>query len=167
MTIENRMSILDDECLMIRHSGEIPEVALHNALHFLTGDPEGPGLKLRPNEVRRLNEAVIGRYRRIILRDLDPRLRDKRVYRGIARSISNWERLCRFATREGVAIRDLKNEIAAALKAFLKQEIADVVAGRRTTSINCDADRLTAFGAAVGFDFRCLPSEWQRHLGRI
>ncbi len=66
MPSENRMAVLDDECLMIRSSGEIPEVALHNALYFLTRDPEGPGFKLRANEVRRLNEAVIWRYRRII-----------------------------------------------------------------------------------------------------
>ncbi len=166
MSTENRMAVLDDECLMIRNSGEIPEVALHNALHFLTRDPEGPGFKLRASEVRRLNEAVISRYRRIILRDLDPRLRDKTVYRGITRSITNWERLCRFATRQGFAIQDLRDEIAAALGDFLEQDIADVVAGRRTTSVDCDPDRLMAFGAAVGFDFRRLPSGWQRQVDR-
>lgn len=166
MPSEHRMAVLDDECLMIRNSGEIPEVALHNALHFLTRDPEGPGFTLRPSEVRRLNEAVIRRYRRIILRDLDPRLRDKSVYRGITRSIANWERLNRFATREGFAIEDLRDEIATALGIFLDQDIADVAAGRRTTSIDCDPERLMAFGAAVGFDYRRLPSGWQRYCDR-
>ena len=112
MPSEIRMSFLDDECLMIRSSGEIPEVALHNALHYLTLDPEGPRLNLQPEEIRRLHAAVIRRYRRIVLRDLDPRLRDKSVYRGIERSITNGEWLSRFAARERFDLEDLKNDIA-------------------------------------------------------
>ena len=34
--------ILDDELLIIRHSGEIPEVALQGSIFFLTSDPQGP-----------------------------------------------------------------------------------------------------------------------------
>ena len=166
MPTENRMSILDDECLMIRNSGEIPEVALHNALHYLTRDPDGPRWNLQPEEIQRLHDAVIRRYRRIVLRDLDPRLRDKSVYRGIARSITNWERLSCFAARERFDLKDLRDEVAAALGAFLDREIADIVAGKRTTCIDCDSDRIRAFGAAVGFDFRCLPADWPRHLDR-
>ena len=166
MSNANRKSIIDDECLMIRNSGEIPEVALHNALHDLTQDPDGPGMKLTPDEIHRLREAVLRRYRRIVLRDFDPRLRDKSVYRGMTRSISNWERLSRFAARERIAIQGLRNEIAAALGAFLEREIADIAAGKRVACINCGLDRLLAFGAAVGFDFRRLPSRWQRYLDR-
>ncbi len=165
MPAGSRRDILDDECTMIRNSGEIPEVALHNALHYLTQDADGPGLILQTEEIRQLQTAVIGRYRRIILRDLDSRLRDKSVYRGIARSITNWERLTRFAAREKFALQDLKAGIAAALELFLKREIDDIVAGKRAaTSIDCSRGDLLAFCTEVGFDPQTLPADWQRQL---
>lgn len=164
MPTNDRTAAIDDELVIIRNSGEIPEVALHNALHFLSQDPEGPELTLAPDELRRLQQAVVERYRRIILRDLDPRLRDKSVYRGIARGITNWERLGRFITRNPFAIKDLKTEIAHALQVFLEQEITDVAAGRRDTCIDCGLRDLQAFSAAVGFNLGDLPPEWMRHL---
>ncbi len=166
MPADSRRAILEDELIMIRNSGEIPEVALHNAVHYLTRDAAGPGLALRPGEIRRMQEAVLQRYRRIILRDLNPRLRDKQVYRGIARSIINWERLCRFAVRAKFTLREPKTEIAMALGAFLEQEVMDVAAGRRDTCVNCDLEQLQTFSAAVGFDLRRLPVGWHRHLRR-
>lgn len=164
MSTDDRNAILDDELIMIRNSGELPEIALHNAIYHLGQDDEGPRLTLRPEEIRQLQEAVISRYRRIILRDLDPRLRDKSVYRGIERSAINWERLCRFAVRHQLAIRDIQAEIAMALGVFLKQEIRDVTSGRRVTSVNCNLECLQAFSATVGFDLDALPPEWMRHL---
>ncbi|MDJ0810499.1 MAG: hypothetical protein QNJ48_08300 [Desulfobacterales bacterium] len=164
MPDDSRHTILEDELIMIRSSGEIPEVALHNAVHYLTRDAEGPGLTLRPGEIRRLQEAVLQRYQRIILRDLNARLRDKPVYRGIERSIINWGRLCRFAAREKFALQALKTEIATALGAFLEQEVVDVAAGRRATCVNCNLERLQTFSAAVGYDLRRLPVGWHRYL---
>jgi hypothetical protein len=32
---------LADELLIVRHSGEIPEVALHGSIFFLTREPNG------------------------------------------------------------------------------------------------------------------------------
>ncbi len=167
MPIKNRRAFLDDEHLMIRNSGEIPEVALYDALHYLTQDVEGPGLKLTVDEVRRMKKAVIERYQRIIRRDLDPRLRDKSVYRGIERSITNWERLCRFAAREHFTLGDFEREMAKALRAFLELEITDVTAGTRITCVNCTWERLQAFSLAVGCDLQRLPAGWQRMLGLV
>lgn len=165
MPNDDRGAILEDELIMIRNSGEIPEIALHNALYYLHQDPDGPGLNLLPEEIQRLQEAVLGRYRRIILRDLNPRLRDKSIYRGIERSMVNWKRLCRFADREQLSIEDFKAEIAMTLHDFLNREIMDVSSGKRATSVNCNLERLLAFGSAVGFDPRTLPPGWRRHLG--
>jgi hypothetical protein len=164
MPTDDRTAAIDDELLMIRNSGEIPEVALHNALHFLSQDPEGPGLTLAPDELCRLQQAVVERYRRIILRDLDPRLRDKSVYRGLTRCITNWKRLGRFIARAPFAIQTLKTEIAHALQNFLEEEINDVASGRRDTCIDCSLRDLQAFSDAVGFDLDDLPPDWKRHL---
>ena len=80
---------LGDEILILGDSGEIPEIAYHTTLHYLCDDPEGPGLTLEPEDFHRLREPVVARYRWIIMRDLDPANRDKRIYRGVARSIAN------------------------------------------------------------------------------
>ncbi|MBL0713599.1 MAG: hypothetical protein JJV98_07835 [Desulfosarcina sp.] len=162
MYADERKAALDDELIMIRNSGEIPEVALHNAVYFLSQDPEGPSLKLLPKEIRRLQEAVMERYRRIVLRDLDSRLRDKTVYRGVERCITNWERLCRFAAREGFPMQSLRQEIVVALTGFIQQEVADVRSGPRETCINCSPERLQRFSAALGVDPEDLPPGWTR-----
>jgi hypothetical protein len=164
MPTDERTAALEDELIMIRHSGEIPEVALHNAIHFLCEDGEGPGLILRPEELRRLRQAVVERYRRIILRDLDPRLRDKSIYRGLRRSMVNWERLVRFGCRTSLTIDAVRTEVAGALKHFLLREISDAAAGRRVTCIDCGSRDLQDFSTAVGFDLGELPSDWRRHL---
>ena len=41
-----RNALMEEELLLVRHSGEIPEVALHASLHFLCDDEEGPRLIL-------------------------------------------------------------------------------------------------------------------------
>ena len=46
MISDERTLLLEEELLLVRHSGEIPEVALHASVHYLTEDPEGPGLVL-------------------------------------------------------------------------------------------------------------------------
>jgi hypothetical protein len=144
MSSDERAAALEEEMIMIRHSGEIPEVALHNAIHFLCEDAAGPGLALQPEELRRLQQAVVERYRRIILRDLAPRLRDKSIYRGLRRSMINWERLVRFGRRTSLAIDAVRTEVAGALKHFLLQEIADVAVGPPVSTAGCRISRPSA-----------------------
>ena len=94
---------LADELLIVRHSGEIPEVALHGSIFFLTRDPDGPTIDITPAELLLLKKMVVARYREIITRDLDANNRDKGLYRGLARCICNWQRLKRFCQREDFA----------------------------------------------------------------
>ncbi|MCK4838975.1 MAG: hypothetical protein KAS94_09220, partial [Desulfobulbaceae bacterium] len=81
---------LADELLLVRHSGEIPEVALHGSIFFLTRDPNGPTIEITPAELLLLKKMVVSRYQEIIHRDLDPNNRDKGLYRGLGRCIINW-----------------------------------------------------------------------------
>ena len=140
-----RRDILEDEWYHVRHSGEIPEVALHSSIHYLTVDKEGPHLILAEEDLQLLCRAAVERYREIILRDLTPANRDKTIYRGILRSIANWRRLKRFCQRHMMEIEEIKKELPDVLLFFLKNEIHEVAGGLRQSSINCTFDDITSF----------------------
>ncbi|MHB1014801.1 MAG: hypothetical protein ACYC2W_05950, partial [Desulfurivibrionaceae bacterium] len=74
----DRESLLAEEILIVRHSGEIPEIAFHSSLYYLCEDPAGPQLTLREKELDILRQQVVARYRDILLRDLSPENRDAR-----------------------------------------------------------------------------------------
>ncbi len=151
-------ALIEDELLMLRHSGEIPEIALHQSIYFLCEDPEGPGLDCIPEEALSLmKRAVFERYRVISLRDLKPENRDLSIYRGVARSIMNYRRLVRFCELEGIDYSEVTGEIARFLKIFLEQELEDVVSGRRKPCINCTYWDLLGFVQALGMDPSDLP----------
>jgi hypothetical protein len=152
---------LADELLIVRHSGEIPEVALHGSLYYLTSAPDGPGLVLEEAEILALKGMVVERYREIIGRDLEPANRDLSLYRGLARAAVNWRRLEKFCRREGLAVASLQEETGSALLAFLRAETRAVAQGQRRSSLNCPAEELAAFIAEVGLDPAALPPGWQ------
>lgn len=164
MTIPDKETLLSEELLIVRTAGEIPEIAFHGALHYLTTDPDGPGLTLDPADIRRLEEEVVARYREIMLRDLDPANRELRLYRGIRRCLFNWERLGKFYGRQGLAGDDaLRQEIAERLCAFLHNEALEVREGLRSSSVNCTAAELTLFCRLLALDTDRLPATWE-HL---
>lgn len=164
MNLDDKKNLLAEELLIVRNSGEIPEIAFHSALHYLTADPEGPGVTLTAAEIRQLESQVIARYREILLRDLDPANRDLRLYRGIKRAIFNWERLGKFRGRQRLACdARLRQEIATALSAFLHNEALEVKEGVRPSSVNCTAAELENFCQQLGITPGQLPAAW-RHL---
>jgi hypothetical protein len=152
---------LTDELLIVRHSGEIPEVALHGSLYFLTRDPDGPALELAEAEIMALKRMVVERYREIIGRDLEPANRDRALYRGLARAAVNWRRLEKFCRREGLEAEDWRRETRVALLALVRREAAEVAAATRTSSINCPAEELRAFAQAVKLSPAALPPGWE------
>lgn len=163
MTMLDKESLLAEELLIVRNSGEIPEIAFHSALHYLTTDPEGPQLTLAAEDIRQLEEQVVARYREIMLRDLDPANRDLRLYRGIRRCIYNWERLGKFCARQGLGCdEELRREIAAALCAFLHNEALEVREGLRASSVNCTAQELADLCEALAVEVHQLPAGWQQ-----
>lgn len=151
---------LGDELLIVRHSGEIPEVALHGSLYYLTQDPQGPGIALDHPEVRMLKKMVVERYREIIRRDLEPANRDLGLYRGVARALANWRRLSDFCRKEGWPREAYRIEVAEALVAFLRNEVAEVRVGARTSAINCDCEAMRTFARGLGLGPEELPEGW-------
>lgn len=137
-------SFIEDEKLIILHSGEIPEIAYHGSIYHLTEDPEGPLLK-KDIDLSPLKEAVILRYQTIIFRDINHNNREKCTYRGIARAIVNYDRLNNFANREGIDIQHILNIIKKKVMDFLQQEVNEVTKGNRKTCINCSIHELKNF----------------------
>lgn len=152
---------LADELLIVRHSGEIPEVALHGSLYFLTSAPDGPAMVLGEAEVKALKGMVLARYQEIIRRDLEPANRDRSLYRGLARAAINWRRLEKFCRQEGLAVADLRRETRMALLAIVQREVQEVAAKSRRSSINCPAKELRFFAEEVGLSPSELPPGWE------
>lgn len=145
----------------MRNSGEIPEIALHTSLYFLTEDLEGPRLRLEDEELLLLYKAALARAREIVLRDLDPRNRDLRIYRGVARSLVNWQRLQNLCGRINRHCPGFREEVAQALLAFLDNEVREVRAGLRASSVNCNAHELVSFCRELDLAVSRLPAGWE------
>ncbi len=155
---EELRQILDEEAFMILHSGETPEIAYHGSLYYLFEDQDGPGLDPEATDLAPLKQAVFQRYRKILLRDMNPAYRDKSIYRGIARSIANWHRMKNFCRREGMDMEETRKEAAGRLLIFLENEVDEVNSGKRkASSINCTWKDLETFAAELGIDPRNLP----------
>lgn len=153
--------ILEDEILMIENGGEIPEVTYHGSLYFLERDPDGPQITVLAEDHRRLKLAVIEGYRRIIIRDLKPENREKRLYRGLERCAANWHRLRVFCQREQLDYRMVADEVCEWVKRFFITEINDVISLGKSTCVNCTVDTLSEFFNTVGFSTTDLPEEWK------
>ena len=149
--------------LIVRHSGEIPEIAFHSALYYLCEDPAGPRLTLRQKDLFLLRQEVVARYRKLLARDLNPKNRDTRTYRGLKRCIFNWERLGKFYARQELEIEPiLRLEIAEALCCFLHQEANEVRAGLRQSCLNCTKEELEVFAQEIGVRPKQLPGDLER-----
>ncbi|RKX61694.1 MAG: hypothetical protein DRP37_03415 [Thermodesulfobacteriota bacterium] len=156
---DNKENILSEEAFLILHSGEIPEVAYHGSIHYLTEDPEGPLLNIEPQYLISLEKAVVQRYRAIILRDVTSENRDRSIYRGLKRCAANWKRLVSFSDKKSIDISSIRKEVINALKDFLSQEIMDVSSGKRETCINCSYSVLTEFAYGLGLSRDDLPAK--------
>ena len=166
MISDERTLLLEEELLLVRHSGEIPEVALHASVHYLTEDPEGPGLVLADDELRPLQEAALARYQEIILRDLEADNRDLSPLRGIGRAICNWERYQRFSEGIGCPVEPFRRQAAEALLAYLQHEAAEVHSGTRSPSVNCATGELHSFARTLGLEAGDLPPGWDSLCAR-
>lgn len=160
MIQEERAALLEEELLLVRHSGEIPEVALHASLHYLCENEDGPRLHLSQEDIKPLEEAVLARYREIILRDLDVANRDLSLFRGIRRANHNWYRFVRFSDKIDHPYGEFRLVAAEALLRYLRLELAEVRTGVRSPSINCSTTALLTFALAMGIDPAILPDDW-------
>ena len=161
MINEERRAILEEETFILRDSGEIPEIAFHSTLHYLTEDEEGPEMVLTSEELELLQDAALFRYREIVLRDLGPANRDLSIYRGVCRTIYNWQRMQDFCHRIGRDASSFKKTVGRAMVDFLVQELADVKNGSRISSVNCSVEQLLDLAASLDVSADSLPVGWR------
>ena len=162
MINEDRMAILEGELFILRDSGEIPEIAFHSTLHYLTDDEDGPEMLLTAEEFELLQDAALYRCREIVLRDLDPAKRDLGIYRGVLRSTYNWQRMQDFCSRIGRDCSAFKDTVGLVLIEFLEQELVDVRSGSRISSVNCSVEKLLGFINVLDLAADSLPDDWQK-----
>jgi len=149
--------ILENEWYLVRHSGEIPEIALNASLYYLARAKDGPRHDLTPDELKTLQLAAVDRFREIVLRDLDHGNVGRTLYRGIARSYANYQRFLAFCARQGLDAHLLRQETLAALALFLDQEIAEIRETGRETVLNCSHTELCDYAALLeAAPFSCL-----------
>ena len=150
---------LENEWFVVRYSGEIPEIAYHSAIYFLTRSSEGPQLDLTEDDLGVLKQAAQDRFLEIILRDLDPANRGSTIYRGVERSIINFHRFMKFCDRQGIEPNGCGSTIAESLLCFLEAEVSDSLIGEKSSTLNCSFKDLLGFARAVGLEAEALPEE--------
>lgn len=145
--------LFENEWYIVRYSGEIPEIAYNSAIYYLKRSPQGPKLTLTQQQIDELKQAAVERYQEIILRDLDHGNVDKPIYRGISRSICNYQRYCSFCARQHLEPTGVKELAAQALKKFLKVERQRVGEEALPSVINCGFEELLDYAAELGVVF--------------
>ncbi len=158
----DRQVAFENEWLTVRDSGELPEIAYHSSVYYLTQDESGPRLELSETERGLLLEAAKGRYQDIILRDMHPENRGKPHYRGLRRSIENWQRVKMFHLRHQVEISSLRRAAALALRTFLAAEVHEGVFP--SSSVNCSLQELLAFALELGLTRQEIPEIMERYF---
>ncbi len=157
MKREERREILDDEYLIVRNSGEIPEITLHSVLHYLTEDPDGPGLELSSEERAVLKSAAARRYQEIVLRDIQVENYHKTIYRGIRRSIYNLERYQQFCTRQELDWHGFQQAAGEQLLRFLSDGMTAAGKDLPEQFLNCSYPQLLDFFHECGLKKEQLP----------
>ena len=151
-------TFVQEEAELIEESGETPEVAFYEAVFYLTEKEDGPKLTLSPSDIKLLEDAVIYRYKIIILRDLDYTNKSSPVFRGMKRAIINYERLKKYQSRKNRVTSDWKEEIGRSLIEYINRECQDISKGRLYTTINCGREELEEFAKELGVNIarECL-----------
>ncbi len=158
MTEEERRELLADEWLMVRHSGEIPEIIFHSTFYYLTEDKDGPGLLLSEKELSSLIKAALARYHEIILRDICVENFHKTIYRGVRRTLYNLQRCQAFATRQSTECDEFRETAAQALLLFLQQGSSAAGKALPQNFINCSMKELEELTCELRLKAEQLPS---------
>lgn len=159
MTNEERDELLADEWLIVRHSGEIPEITFHSSFYYLCKDPDGPRIDVTESELNTLKDAAVQRYQEIILRDINVENFHKSIYRGVRRTLYNWDRCEAFVLRQSIVSITFQEVAAQALLVFLEQGVSAENGSLPKNFINCSVDQLNELAVKLGLDPKQLPKD--------
>lgn len=150
---EDESELIDNEWYIVRYSGEIPEIAYNSAIYFLTRASDGPQIILRELHLNHLQQAAIDRYEEIILRDLLHENVGKSIYRGVARSICNYDRFTQFCMRQNLDVEPVRSNAGRILSEYLRIEYERLTNTNYTSVLNCSFAELTSFAETLGVPF--------------
>jgi hypothetical protein len=162
-TVTDVEELIDNEWYIVRYSGETPEIAYNSAIYFLTRAVDGPGIILEPGQVSRLKQAAVDRYEEIVLRDLYHENVGKSIYRGVARSICNFQRLSQFSIRQDLNKEEIKGRASTLFATFLEIEFDRISQQKGGTIINCSFSELESFAVTLGTPFLPAYSIFKPH----
>lgn len=143
--------LIENEWYVVRHSGETPEIALHSALYYLTRAKDGPKLTLSAKQLDELQDAATARFFEIIVRDLKHENANKSIYRGVERSIVNYQRYLNFCERQELENR-LREKVGKQFCVFLSQELVLLKNDASESIVNCSFDDLSDFADLLNVD---------------
>lgn len=152
MTEDDLSEALENEWYIVRYSGETPEIAYNSAIYQLSRAQDGPRINLTDKQVELLKNAAVDRFTEIILRDLQHGNSTKPIYRGICRSIVNYQRFCTFCSRQQLEVSRVRCRAAETLLVFLETEIRQQQDCKRSTIINCTYTELQTFARQLGVE---------------
>ncbi len=155
--------LLENEWLIVRNSGEIPEITYHASLYHLEKDPLGPGAELTNVQKQHLKDAAVERYHEIILRDIQIGNFPKTIYRGVRRTIYNWHRYQAFCARQGLECRKFRQTVATTLLHFLEQGVNAVGESLPEQFLNCRFDELRQFAEELHVKKEKIPDNLSRY----
>ena len=142
--------VIENEWYVVRYSGETPEIAYNSAIYHLTRAKDGPHISLADEQVDFLRQAAVNRYTEIVLRDLEHENCTKSIYRGVARSIINYQRFCKFCERQRLDVCVVRSQAAKALQVFIEIEVHQLKHFNRASIINCTYPELQGFAVDLG-----------------
>ncbi len=143
---------MQEEVEWIENSGEIPEVAFYAAFSYLTEKEDGPKLTLTASDIKHLEDAVINRYKIIIMRDLNYANRGSHTFRGMERAIVNYGRLKKYLVQKNRVVSGWKEEVGQSLLNYINREYHDISKGRLYGTINCTREKLERFARELDVD---------------
>jgi hypothetical protein len=149
--------LFENEWYIVRYSGETPEIAYNSAIYFLTRAADGPRMSLCPSQIKQLRQAAVDRYEEIVLRDLYHANMGKPIYRGVARSICNYQRFTQFCQRQGLCPSEITKRCSDLLATYLEVEFDRACKKGQPTVINCSFQELKNFALSLEVSF---PSEY-------
>lgn len=155
--------LLDDEWLIVRNSGEIPEITYHASLYHLEKDPLGAAIELTKGQKQYLQGAAVERYHEIILRDIQIENFPKTIYRGVRRTIYNWHRYQAFCARQGLECRKFRQTVATTLLLFLEQGKEAAGESFPEQFLNCKIGELWQFAEELHIKEEEMPDNLSRY----
>lgn len=153
--------LVENEWYVVRHSGETPEIALHSALYYLMRAKDGPQLSLTDEQLVGLQDAAVDQFQEIITRDITPKNIDSSSYRGVERSIVNYQRYLNFCERQALG-NTLETVVGQQLIVFLSLPSLGQDEEICKRCLNCSFEEILAFSIQLKIDCRLRLDELRR-----